>query len=161
MMALRKNRGYTFFEILVVLVMASIILVIVISRVTNTDIDLAARAEIIKTHIRYAQARALNANSVWGLHCDSASSYWLFNNGSIANKIHLPSADTDTIDLAAAGFTLESFTVAFDSWGVPYTDAAASAGQELSSGDAEADLSLSQGGSSRSIIITPNTGFIP
>jgi MSHA pilin protein MshC len=160
-MPLRSNHGYTFFEILVVLVMASIVLVIVVSRVTNTDVDLAAQAEVLKAHIRYAQARAINSSSVWGLHCDGTSAYWLFNNGSIANKIHLPSADTNTIDLAAAGFTLESFTLAFDGWGIPYTDAAASTGQALTAADAEADLTLSRGSDSKTITITPNTGFIP
>jgi len=160
-MRLNPKRGYTFFEILVVLVLASIVLVIVISRISTTNVELTAQSEVLKTHLRYAQAAAMSTDTVWGLHCDNASTYWLFRDGSIANRIHLPAEDNDAIDLASAGFSLEAFTLAFDSWGIPYTDAGATPGQELTGGAPEADITLSRSGSSKTISVTPNTGFVP
>jgi len=160
-MSSTKNRGYTFFEIVVVLVLVSILLVIIISRVSTGNVELVSQSEVLKTHLRYAQAAAMSTDTIWGLHCDNASTYWLFRDGSIANRIHLPTEDANTIDLGSAGFSLEAFTLAFDSWGTPYTDAAATAGQELVSADTEADLTLTRGSASRTIAITPNTGFVP
>ena len=154
------NPGYTFFEIMVVLVMASIILVIIISRFSTTDVELSAQSEVIKTHLRYAQANAMSTDTVWGLHCND-SIYWLFRDGSIANRIHLPTEDNDSINLATEGFSLESFTLSFDSWGIPYTDASATAGQELTAASAAADITLTHSGNSKTISITPNTGFVP
>ena len=155
------NRGYSFFEIVVVLVLSSILLFIIISRVSTTDVELVSQSEVVKTHLRYAQAKAMAADTIWGLHCDNSSTYWLFRDGSTANRIHLPAEDADAVDLGSAGFSLEPFTLAFDSWGTPYTDAAATAGQELTTSDAEADITLTRSGKSRIITITPNTGFVP
>ena len=160
-MHMNTKRGYTFFEIMVVLVVASIIMVIVISRFSSTDVELSAQSEVIKTHLRYAQAAAMSTDTVWGLHCDNASTYWLFRDGSIANRIHLPTEDNDAINLGTDGFSLEAFTLAFDSWGIPYTDAGATVGQELSDASAEANLTLTHSGNSKTITITPNTGFVP
>ena len=156
-----NKRGYTFFEIMVVLVMVSIILVIIISRLSTTDVELSAQSEVIKTHLRYAQATAMSTDTVWGLHCDNASTYWLIRDGSNANLIHLPAEDNDSINLGAAGFSLEAFTLAFDSWGIPYTDASATAGQELTGASAAADITLTHSGNTKTITITPNTGFVP
>jgi MSHA pilin protein MshC len=155
------KRGYTFFEIMVVLVMASIILVIIISRFSTADVELSAQSEIIKTHLRFAQAAAMSTDTVWGLHCNNASTYWLFRDGNIANRIHLPAEDNDSINLGTEGFSLEAFTLAFDSWGIPYTDAAATAGQELIAVSPAADITLTYSGNSKTISITPNTGFVP
>lgn len=160
-MSFAKNRGYTFFELVVVLVVVSILLVIIINRASTANVELVTQSGILKAHIRYAQATAMSSDTIWGLHCDNSSTYWLFRDGSIANKIHLPTEDNNSIDLSSAGFSLEAFTLSFDSWGTPYTDAAATAGQELSSADAEADLTLTRGSGSRTITITPNTGFVP
>ena len=160
-MLTNSKRGYTFFEIMVVLIMASIVLVIIISRLSTTEVELAAQTEVIKTHLRYAQASAMSTDTVWGLHCDNASTYWLFRDGNIANRIHLPAEDNNSIDLGSDGFSLEAFTLSFDSWGIPYTDAGATAGQELTAASAEADITLTYGGNSKTISIAPETGFVP
>jgi MSHA pilin protein MshC len=160
-MRINATRGYTFFEILVVLVVVSIILAIIISRFSGTDVELSAQSEVLKTHLRFAQATAMSTDTVWGLHCDNASTYWLFRDGNIANRIHLPAEDNNSIDLGAQGFSLEAFTLAFDSWGIPYTDAGATAGQELTGASVEADITLTRSGNSKTIRITPNTGFVP
>ena len=160
-MPLTTKRGYTFFEIVVVLVLASLLLFIIISRFSTANVELSAQSEVLKTHLRFAQATAMSTDTIWGLHCDNTSTYWLFRDGSIANRIHLPAEDNDTVDLGTAGFSMEAFTLAFDSWGIPYTDAGATTGQELTGASAEADLTLSYSGSSKTVSITPNTGFVP
>ena len=89
------------------------------------------------------------------------SSYWLFRNGDPTDQVALPGEKPVGIDLAAKGFVLESFILTFDAWGTPHTDAAASDGQELQSSDTESALTLSRGSASRTITVSPNTGFIP
>lgn len=146
---------------MVVVLLVSIIGTVVSSRVMNIEVDLTAQAEVLKVHLRHAQLRAMNTDTVWGLHCDNGSVYWLFKNGSIGEKVYLPAEEQNAIDLAATGYTLEPFTLAFDSRGIPYTDAAASAERRLKASDSEALLTLSRGTVVRTITVTPNTGFIP
>ena len=77
-------------------------------------------------------------------------------------KTHLRYAqtrDSDIVDLSAKGMSMEVFTLSFDSWGKPFTDASGST--ELSADDPEETITVSSGSDTKSITITPNTGFIP
>ena len=157
----KKISGFTLIEIILVLLIVAIVSSIVISRVVSgPDTDMISRIELIKSHLRYAQSRAMNTNVVWGI-CSDNSIYWLFRDGNDHNKVILPGEDTDTIDLTAMGISMENFTLSFDSWGVPYADASASSNKKLKAGDSEAQLKVSSGGEDRFIDVTPNTGFIP
>jgi len=157
----KKNSGFTLLEIILVLLIVAIASVIVISRVVSIpDTDLISRIELIKSHLRYAQSRAMNTNVIWGIRSDH-SVYWLFRDGNESNKVILPGEDTDTIDLTAMGISMENFMLSFDSWGVPYTDASASSNKKLKASDSEAQIKVSSGGEDRFIDVTPNTGFIP
>jgi len=155
-----KNSGFTLLEVILVLIIAAIISAIVIGRVSSTNTDLISRTELIKSHLRYAQSRAMNTNVVWGIR-SQASTYWLFRDGNVNNKVILPGEDTDTIDLSAKGISLEQFILSFDSWGIPYKDASASPSNQLKAGDIEAQITVSSGGEDKFITVTPNTGFIP
>jgi len=156
----KKNSGFTLLEVILVLIIVAIVSAIVIGRVASTNTDLISQTELIKSHLRYAQSRALNSNVIWGIRSDS-SIYWLFRDGNENNKVILPGEDTDTIDLTAKGISMENFRLSFDSWGIPHTDASCTDGQELKAGDTEEDIKISSGGEDRFVIITPNTGFIP
>ena len=156
----QKNQGFSILEIVAVLAIMGIIAAVAISRLADKSSELIAQTEVVKAHLRYAQSRGMNSDVIWGI-CSSGPAYWLFRNGNTGNRMTLPGEDADTVNLSAIGISLEAFTLSFDSWGIPHTDAPASNGQELSAGDPESELTLSAGSETSSITITPNTGFIP
>ena len=168
---INNNHGFTLLELIVVLMIMAIVSTIVISRLGSSTNSLIAQTEAIKSHIRYAQSRAMNGNLIWGINCNG-SYYWLYkvNEDSSTAKVFLPGEGSEedpdddpyTVKLADIYISsMETFTLSFDSWGTPYTDAAASDGQELETGDSEAEITVSSGSKNISITITPNTGFIP
>jgi prepilin-type N-terminal cleavage/methylation domain-containing protein len=156
-----KNRGFTFLEIITVIFLIAIISAIMFSRLIFSNTDLIAQTEVIKTQLRYAQARSMNSDVIWGIKCDGTD-YWLYRNGNTNDKVLLPGEDSDTVNLTDKGIdSMDSFTLAFDGRGIPHTDAAATDGQELTASDPETLITLSSGGENRTVILTPNTGFIP
>jgi MSHA pilin protein MshC len=156
-----KNEGFTFIEIITVIFLIAVIGAITFSRLMFTNTDLIAQTEVIKTQLRYAQSKSMNSDVTWGIKCDG-SSYWLYRNGDTNDKVLLPGENSDTVNLAGKGVdSMEIFTLSFDDRGIPYTDAAAADGQELTTSDAESLITLSSGGVNRTITLTPNTGFIP
>ncbi|MEN6422815.1 MAG: type II secretion system protein [Smithella sp.] len=152
----RGQGGFTMIEIISVLVIIAIVTAVVITRMASTkDYDLAAQTEVVKTHLRLAQSRAMNSSQIWGINISGNTVYSLFNNGNTANVVRLPSQNADNVTLPA-GMTITTGIVSFDAWGKPYTDAAGTAAQS-----GERTLTLSKGGDSKTISITQNTGYIP
>jgi MSHA pilin protein MshC len=171
-MRIKNDKGFTFIELIMVLVVAAIIGVIALNRLMSTGTELIAVTDTLKTHLRYAQARAMSSDVIWGIHCDG-DFYWLFYEGDINNKKVLLGEDSDTVKLYYKSvsfmyvFTLEpidsdAFTISFDDRGVPHTDASAADGNELAAGHSYSQITVtSGGGDNQTITITPNTGFIP
>lgn len=150
-------RGFTLLEVMVVLVLLGIMALVARPLVTDLGEDEATTIALLKVRLRYAQMRSLNNVSVHGVRC-TGGSYWLFNDGDLTSHELFPGASSDTITLPS-GVSVTSFTVSFDSRGVPYTDAAATAGSELDSSSAAASITVgSQAGAVR---VTPNTGYVP
>lgn len=150
----KKNiKGFTMLEIIIVLILVGIISAVIVSGIKPGNIDLETGTQVIKSRLRYAQTRAMNSNSIWGIYINN-NTYTLFNNGSIANTIKFPEETTSIINLPS-GITLTDGTISFDSWGKPYTDAA---GTTLQANDRT--LTVSRGADTKLIIITKNTGFI-
>jgi MSHA pilin protein MshC len=150
------SHGFTWIELLVVMVIMGIISAIVVNRFMTDDTELSAQSEVIKGHLRYAQLRSMNTDIVWYLKF-TANSYELYKSGDAVAKL-LPGGDSPTINLPS-GITVNygaSDVVAFNAWGKPCTD---SAGQVLQVADRT--LTITQGADNRSITITKNTGFIP
>jgi MSHA pilin protein MshC len=160
-MKVRSTCGFSLVELVIVLALFAVVAVAVVSRIQRTEVDLVGETELIKAHLRFAQTRAMGSEAIWGVQCDTGSTYWLYRNGDPTDQIALPGEKPAGIDLAAKGFALEPFILSFDAWGTPHTDAAATDGQELQSSDTESTLTLSRGSATRTISITPNTGFIP
>ena len=85
--------GFSIVEVLVVLIIIGIVSVIIIGRSDVDQTDLLAQTEVVKSHIRYAQSRAMNSDRIWGIRCDdSGQMYWLFVDGSsdVDNRRKLP-----------------------------------------------------------------------
>jgi len=151
-----NSSGFTLIEVITVLFIMGVIAAVVIARGTATDeYKLKSQAEALKSHIRYVQMRAMNAdpptggvcNAAFGISC-TGGTYSMFKNCDTTSKVILPGAEGDTI---STDLNLTQPIVTFDRWGVPYTDNNATS-------LAITDITLN---SSENIIITKNTGFVP
>jgi MSHA pilin protein MshC len=149
------NSGFTLLELLAVIVVLSIISAFAVNRFYFSDSNLEAQTETIKVYLRYAQARSMNTESVWGIRCNGTD-LWLYRDGDITSKILLPGEDGVDVNLAEKGISMAEFTVSFNSWGKPCTD---EAGQEEQAENI--DLTVGSDSGSRYITITRNTGFVP
>ena len=154
--ASRRLWGFTLLEVMVVLILFVVLAAAARAKISNMGQDLTATIEQLKVRIRYAQMRSINNVSVHGVTSDG-SSYWMFTNGNINNRERFPGANAVTVTLPS-GITMDSFTVSFDTRGVPYSDAAATAGSELAGGSAAASITV--GGKAAAVRVTPNTGYI-
>jgi MSHA pilin protein MshC len=146
-MRIKNHKGFTFIELIMVLVVATVIAVIVISRLMSSGTELIAQTDVIKAHLRYAQARAMGSDVIWGIEF-TGSTYSLFKNGNTSDTVTLIGEDSDTLNLPS-GISASGIVVSFDSWGKPYNDASG--------------LNNHPGGQiivGLSINITQNTGFI-
>ena len=65
-----RNRGFTLIEVMSALIIIGIVSAIAVSRFGISDTELIIRSEVVKSHLRYAQLRAMNSESVWGISCD-------------------------------------------------------------------------------------------
>ena len=153
--------GFTYLEVLVVLIVIGIVSVVIIGRSDTDRADLLTQTEVIKSHIRYTQSRSMNTERAWGFQGHaSGTSYWLFVDGDpVNNKRRLPGEDADTVNLAAFNLTLlpPSVTLSFDGRGRPCSDAAASI---LRGSDLVLTLTADNGATT-TITVTRNTGFVP
>jgi len=142
---IRKNAGFTLLEVTMVLLIAGIVGVIVVTRFIDTSTDVAVQTDVIKTHLRYAQTRAMSSNVIWGVQFQGTT-YSLFRNGSTGDTVYFPGEESIALNLPSGTSATE--IVSFDSWGKPFNDAS---GQSSHPGGQIGDLS---------IIITTNTGFV-
>ena len=68
--------GFTMIEIIAVLLIIGILSAVAITRFYGTSAaDLASQLEVVKSHLRYAQTRAMNTNSCWGINFASSITY--------------------------------------------------------------------------------------
>ena len=158
-MHIRNQKGFTLIEIVVVLLIICIIgaAVTISSFHPTSDYNLVSQTEMIKSHLRYAQARAMNTDVVWGIEFSSSTTYSLFKNGNNADKVVLPAETSDSVTLPD-GMTMTVATVSFDSWGKPYTNASATGSPAANDINVTVTYNESE---SEIIVITRNTGFIP
>ena len=148
--------GFTIIEIIAVLILIGILGAVVISRVTSSrEVDLKVRADQVKSHIRYAQMRAMNTNAS-DETCNApvgmaatGGKYYMFINCNTVNQVVLPGAESiDGVDLPG-GSTFPTFS--FDTWGRPYAN-------DNGTGTSTS-IDLSIGG--EAITVTQNTGYVP
>ncbi|MBU1612357.1 MAG: prepilin-type N-terminal cleavage/methylation domain-containing protein [Proteobacteria bacterium] len=121
----RGEVGFTLMELVVVIIVIGILAAVVMSGSTPISSSRLAHADALKSHIRYAQSRAMKTGQTWGINCDGTS-YWLFNgaDSSVANAVALPGETALSINLASRNISLTTFnTLAFDISGRPYSTA--------------------------------------
>jgi prepilin-type N-terminal cleavage/methylation domain-containing protein len=151
------QNGFTMMEIIAVLVIIGIIsAVAIVKRSSTRNYDVLSQVEVVKTHVRFAQSRAMSSSQVWGINFSDSSTYALFNNGNAANIVRLPNQNADNVTLIN-GMTITTGIISFDAWGKPYTDAAGTAAQTTT----RTITLTNKSGDTRTITVAPNTGFIP
>lgn len=163
-MKINNNAGFSLFEITVVLIVMAIITGFAIGRGAIGDPDLNIQTEVLKSHLRHAQSRAMNSNIHWGLRTDATGdSYWLFKYDGSVTTVRLPGEDADTVNISADGITMSAGTYTFDSRGIPYYAGHSDTppGTSLSGLGGDQSITLSDGSDNNTITITQNTGFIP
>ncbi len=154
------HRGFTLIELVIVLIVMSIVAVFIASRASTSGNDLIAETDTLKSHLRYAQIRAMNDDVPWGIHIPDAGSYELYWKNVPATDQVLPgekpgaSAQKHTFQGAVTVTSATGTTYNFNHWGTP-VDASGSAIA------ANQTITLSEGAATSGITITKNTGYIP
>lgn len=162
-----NRRGFTMIEIVVVLIILAIVTTVIAYRPTTTSNDLIAQTEILKSHLRYAQLRAMNDilqpnnHPRWEMNFPNTTSYALYkyrDDGSgMKDPANLPGENSNSHTLTTGISMTTNFgsNIYFNEWGTPVdtggTAIAIASGQTIT---------LTQGTLSY-ITITRNTGFIP
>lgn len=165
--------GFTLLEILAVMVLVGIFAVLALIQHSTSDASLKAPAQVLKSHLRYAQMRSINSDVRWGIYyhyngADPGDCYYLLFCDSIDNIEQLPGETDDRVRLGEMGITIlsavapaepesGSFRIAFDDWGRPGSE-------ELDappSGPGSYTIALTKSGhDDEPFVITQNTGFI-
>jgi prepilin-type N-terminal cleavage/methylation domain-containing protein len=176
----KTQDGFTLIEIISVLVILGILVVVAVSRMSNHDVAVYTGADALKEHLRYAQTTAMNKDpntgteTIMGIKYDAgANQYWLFRGTDPNSNILLLPDDSKyvtgdrKIDLAAKKITITFSngvnTIYFDNHGIPYTaytDSTPTGNTPLAN-PLTINVTALSGSSSKSLTITPQTGFIP
>jgi prepilin-type N-terminal cleavage/methylation domain-containing protein len=156
-----NQRGFTMIEMVMVLIVMAIMASFIMSQATTRN-DLIAQTEILKSHLRYAQIKAMNDTDVnvpggWGIHLNlpnnSIYTYTLYRDNAIANDTlygDILPGETAQTHTFPSGVTVSTncvnSTCNFNEWGSP--------------GATTLTMTLTQGTSISNISITKNTGFV-
>lgn len=163
---MRRTSGFTIIEIIVVLLLMSILAATLLGRsIATSDLDLSSATDKLRNQLRYTQAEAMKlayqGYPVWGINF-TGSRYWLFRGTDINAKVRLPGVSSDDIDLAASGISVSTTLpkVFFDSIGKPYSAYTDKTNNTPLSDSIEMKITLTAGGQTREITVTPETGWI-
>lgn len=147
----KNHLGFTMIEAVAVLIIISIITAVAMVKSGNI-IDNSqgeSSASVIKSHLRYAQIKAIENINTWGVKF-SGSTYSLFEwDGSSATMYHFPGEDSRSVSLPDGVSITQD--VSFDDWGRPY------ANQDCSGSSAGVSLSVK----GQTITVNQETGYVP
>ncbi|MCP4113952.1 MAG: type II secretion system protein [Desulfobacteraceae bacterium] len=176
------RKGFTLIEIIAVLMILGILSAVAVSRFTDTGAELAGQTETVKGYLRFAQARAMSSgrpDEIWGIRFSRGSNCCFFFHctgtcnptvGSGQGKVVIPGSDPDgKLNIPfSSGIALKSMTmgtIVFDRLGRPYGYDGGPCGVPLDEDKllkANASITFSHpSGATQSLIITPETGYIP
>jgi len=149
--------GFTLIEIITVIIILGILALIATSGSgTLGGAELARKAEL-RAQLRYVQLRAMKTGSFHGISCDGTD-YWAFSGGNAtdtAARLSLPGETSNTITLASKNLGMSTFTCYFDGLGIPYN------GPPPTKLNTAQTITITAGGASDTLTITPETGYVP
>ena len=94
----KENTGFTLLEVAMIMFIAGIVSIIVVTRFMDTSTEELLQTDVVKVHLRYAQARAMSSNVIWGI-VFYGSTYSLFKNGNTTDTVFLPGEESKTLNL--------------------------------------------------------------
>lgn len=162
-----RSDGFTLIELITVVVILGVLSLAVFSRMGNMGGQELARMAEVRAQIRFVQLKAMKTGSVFGFTCDGAN-YWAFAHNSTspastAATLPLPGERANVVDMSTAatgkGMTMTAFTYFFDGYGIPYTAYTnAAVNTKLA---ANATITITAGGGTGDLTLTPETGYVP
>ena len=153
-------------EMIMVLIVMAIMGTFILVRATPGSNDLIAQAEILKSHLRYAQIRAMNDtlqpnnHPRWEMDFPNTTSYALYryrDDGSgIKDPADLPGENSNSHTLTTGISMTTDFgsNINFNEWGIPVDSVGTTVGTPQT-------ITFTQGTTTSNITITKNTGYIP
>ena len=148
---LKDNGGFTLIEVIAVLIILIIIAAVAVTHGISTQNDLIPQVDTVKTHLRFAQMKALNDDTnTWSM-AFTTGSYSLSctagtNSTCPSSTIQLPSESSNTHNFPSDVTVNPAITITFDRWGSP--------------GGSNAVVNLIQGSQTIAITVGANTGYI-
>jgi type II secretion system protein H len=151
-----KKAGFTLIELIVVIVIMVALTAYAVTRWPGSNINLNAQAQQLAAMLRYTQSLAQSQGQRYRLNLTS-SSYNITTLLGIAVTDPVTGAASTNVSsgITMAWTNLPNNLVAFDGNGSPYTNSLATT--LLTSA---ATIKLTQGGVTRTVSITPQTGRI-
>ena len=155
--------GFTLIELITVIVILGILSLAITSRTGSLGGSELARMSEVRAQLRYVQLRALKTGQVYGVTCD-ATNYWAFafNSTNPTNYnayLALPGETSSIVSLSGKSMAMTAFTCLFDAYGIPYTAyTSPSVNTKLA---APAVVTITAGGGTTTLTITPETGYVP
>lgn len=155
----KQSIGFSILEIIVTIVIVSVLSVSVFYFLPIYNINLPAQASTIAGDIRLTQTLSMTNAQRYRFVKLTSTTYQITNSAGVAIKNPATGKTTTTL---GKGITFSTITnlpnnlIAFDSNGVPYTDTA-NPGTALS---ATATITITGGGLTNSIQISPQTGWV-
>ncbi|HWR02518.1 MAG TPA: prepilin-type N-terminal cleavage/methylation domain-containing protein [Humidesulfovibrio sp.] len=147
--------GFTLVEVITVLLIIGILSALIATRGNTLNSDLPARMSEVRAQLRYIQLKAMKSGASYlALQC-SNSTYWAYDTATPSTYLLLPGEKSATISLTDKNMAMNAFTIAFDRFGIPYS------GSPLAKLSTNATITITAGGQSDSLYVTPETGFVP
>jgi MSHA pilin protein MshC len=153
---MEKKSGFTLIELIVVIVIMTIISAYAVARWPGVNINLNAQAQQLANQIRYTQSQAFANNIQYRINLTSTSySITDINGNAVIDPVTGANTTSMSSGITASFANLPNNLIAFDANGIPYTNSTATT--VLAS---VAVITLSQGGVSRTVSISPQTGRV-
>ena len=142
----RRGAGFTLIEVIAVLLLTVVLAAVAVPRLMDSGVAVAAEAEVLRAHLRFAQSLAVSANTAGWSVLVAGQSYQLQRNGA-ASPIHFPGESSATHVLAGGvNVTGGTGALVFDAQGAPA---------------ATHVITLSDGTRTETVSVTGFTGLIP
>ncbi|EKD72140.1 MAG: hypothetical protein ACD_45C00750G0004 [uncultured bacterium] len=154
---IKKLQGFTLIELLFIILLISVVGVTLLLQWPATSLNLEYEARRVQNDIRYTQALSITSGQRYRWVKISSSTYQIVNEAG--TPILLPSGSNQLTLIN--GVTLGTLSnlpnnlIAFNSQGIPYVDSTIP-GTALT---ATASISINTTGQSRTIQISPETGY--